>query len=389
MNYNHPRRNTSTLGIRLMCAIVFCVFSFSFLYWFQADVLAVAQHVLSNGLTKYKPFLGAFVITLVLQAIQIIIYSLIRLQKRFHALTYLPSMLILGFITDVNSDIDLQHSIGHWYWVFPLVILIWLGVALLAKQVQEVEPDNEPLHLLSRPMWISMLLMALLIIGVVSVSNTNAVFHYRMSAESRLIEGDYAGALELGKKSLESDEHLQMIRMYALNMTGQLGEKLFSYPTPGKSEDILPVEGKSRFAMYPTDSLYKTLGAKPKAGMTVAKYLELMLRRDSVDDKKIADYQLCGLLLDKRLDEFVSQLKTLYSENDTLIIDHLPKHYREAMTLYTHKRSNPILVYHNSVMDEDWSNLQELESKYPDLVERKGKVEEKYRGTYWYYYEYE
>ncbi len=389
MNYNHPKRNTSTLGIRLMCAIVFCVFSFSFLYRFQADVLAVAQHVLSNGLTKYKPFLGALVITLVLQGLQLLIYSLIRLQKRFHALTYLPSMLILGFLTDVNSDIDLQFSIGHWYWVFPLVIVIWLGIALLAKQLQEIESDNEPLHLLSRPMWISLLLMALLIICTVSISNTNAVFHYRMRAESRLLEGDYAGALEPGKKSLESDENLQMIRMFALNMTGQLGEKLFNYPTPGKSDAILPAEGKSRFAMYPTDSLYKALGAKPKAGMTVAKYLELMQRRDSVDDKKIADYLLCGLLLDKRLDEFASKLKTLYSDNDTLIIDNLPKHYREAMTLYTHKRSNPILVYHNSVMDEDWSNLQELESKYSDKRERKGKVEEKYRGTYWYYYEYE
>ena len=35
------------------------------------------------------------------------------------------------------------------------------------------------------------------------------------------------------------------------------------------------------------------------------------------------------------------------------------------------------------------NNLQELEAEYPDLTERKGKVEEHYRGTYWYYYEYE
>lgn len=114
-----------------------------------------------------------------------------------------------------------------------------------------------------------------------------------------------------------------------------------------------------------------------------------MQRRDSTVDKKIADYELCGLLLDKRLDEFATKLKVLYSENDTLNMDGLPLHYREALTLYTHKRSNPIMVYHNSVMDEDWDNLQELESKYPDPTERKGKVEEKYRGTYWYYYEYE
>ncbi len=389
MNYNHPNRNSSTVSIRLMCAIVFCLFSFCFLYFFQADILAVAQHVLSKGLTRYKPLTSAIIITLVLQAIQLVLYSLLHLKKRFHALTYLPSMLFLGFLTDINSDIDLHHSVGAWYWAFPLVILIWLGIALFAKKLQEVEPDHESNGLFSSPMWINMLLMALFIIGTVSISNTNAVFHYRMRAETKLLEGDYAGALETGKKSLESDANLQMIRMYALTMTSELGEKLFNYPTPGKSDMILPIGGKSRFAMYPTDSLYKALGARPKGEMTIAKYLELMQKRDSLDDKKIADYQLCGLLLDKRIDEFVVQLKAHYAENDTLAIDHLPKHYREAMTLYTHKRSNPLLVYHNSVMDEDWNNLQELESKYPDVTERKGKVEEKYRGTYWYYYEYE
>ena len=177
--------------------------------------------------------------------------------------------------------------------------------------------------------------------------------------------------------------------MFALNMTGELGEKLFNYPTPGKSDAILPAEGKSRFAMYPTDSLYKALGAKPKAGMTVAKYLELMQRRDSVDDKKIADYLLCGLLLDKRLDEFASKLKTLYSDNDTLIIDNLPKHYREALTLYMHSRSNPSVHFKVPVTEEDYANYQELKQQYQDSLERKTRVSEEYRGPYWYFFEYE
>jgi hypothetical protein len=141
--------------------------------------------------------------------------------------------------------------------------------------------------------------------------------------------------------------------------------------------------------MYPNDSLYKFLGARPKGEMTTDRYLELMQRRDSTVNHRIADYQLCGLLIDKRIDDFVRLLRRYYSEGDTLNIDRLPRHYREAMTLYTHLRSKPVMVYHNSVMDEDWKNLQELEAQYPDLTERKGRVEEHYRGTYWYYYEYE
>ena len=389
MNYNHPKRNSSTIGIRLMCAIVFLTFSFVWLYCFQADILAAAQHVLSKGLTHYNPFVGAVLITLSLQLLQLIVYALARLRKRSHALTYLPSMLVLAMITDINMDLDGNFSLGAWWWIFPLVIVVWLVFVVLARILQTVESDTESTGLFSRAMWINMLTMALLIILVMVFSNTNAVFHYRMRAETHLLSGDYAGALEVGEKSLESDADLQMLRMYALSRTGELGERLFAYPVREQSESMLPVEGKSKFVMYPTDSLYKFLGARPKGEMTTVRYLELMQRRDTLDDKHIADYQLCGLLIDKRLDDFVLSLRQHYTEGDSLIIDHLPRHYREAMTLYTHLRSKPVIIYHNSVMDEDWKNLQELEAKYPDATERKGKVEEQYRGTYWYYYEYE
>jgi len=389
MNYNHLNKNSSTVAIRLMCAIVFLSFSFVWLYCFQADVLAAAQHVLSKGLTTYKPFVGAILITLVLQSLQLIVYALTRLRKRSHALTYLPSMLALAVITDVNSDVDGQYTLGPLWWILPIVIALWLLLVFVARMLQSVEPAAEPKGLFSRAMWINMLTMALLIIIVVALSNSNAVFHYRMRAEARLLSGDYEGALQMGAKSLESDADLQMIRMYALSRTGELGERLFAYPVSSHSEAMLPVEGKSKFVMYPSDSLYKFLGARPKGEMTTARYLELMQRRDSTVDHRIADYELCGLLIDKRIDDFVCQLRRYYSEGDTLDIDRLPRHYREAMTLYTHLRSRPVVVYHNSVMDEDWKNLQELEAQYPDLTERKGRVEEQYHDTYWYYYEYE
>ena len=90
MNYNHPERNGSTINIRLMCAIVFLVFSFCYLYFFQADILAVAQHVYSGGQTHYNRLVGAVLITLLLQLLQLLVYAFLRLRKRSHALTYLP-----------------------------------------------------------------------------------------------------------------------------------------------------------------------------------------------------------------------------------------------------------------------------------------------------------
>ena len=267
MNYNHSHKNSSTVGIRLMCATVFCLFSFLYLYFFQADVLAAAQYVLSKGMTRYNHLAGAVIITLVLQFLQVIVYAFTRLWKRSHALTYLPSMLALAAITDVNTDGSHVFSVASWWWVLLLLLVVWVGAVLFAKALQEVEPKVEAVGLFSRAMWINLLAMALMIIVVVAISNTNAVYHYRMRAETCLLRGDYQGGLKTGEESLETDTDLQMIRMYALTRTGELAERLFNYPVAGNSASMLPVEGASKFVMYPVDSLYSDDAAGVPCGI--------------------------------------------------------------------------------------------------------------------------
>ena len=387
MNYNHPQKNSSTISIRLMCAIVFLLFSVCWLFFFQAEVLAMTQHVLSGGVTKYSPILGTIIITIGLMALQLIIYSVIRLRQRTHALTYLPSMLILAILTNVSLQVDGDSIHTLSWWLYGLILVIWLALVIVARLYQEVEED-ESFDLFSRPMWINMLLMALMIAGVAWFGNTNAVFQYRMKAEYEMLKGDYDGALEIGKYSLESDENLMMIRMYALARKDSLGDCLFRYPISGNSEQILPTDSLSRVVMYPVDSIYKFLGARPARKMSPVLFLEILQRRDSVPHKAVTDYLLCSYLIDRNLDRFASDIRKYYDVNDSLP-NSLPRHYREALTLYTHLRSRPVVVYHESVMDEDFANLKELEKQYPDFMERKGKVEDMYRGTYWYYYDYE
>ena len=49
---------------QIACIVAFCVFSFVYLYFYQQDVLAAAQHVLSGGKTHYDRTVGAVLITL-------------------------------------------------------------------------------------------------------------------------------------------------------------------------------------------------------------------------------------------------------------------------------------------------------------------------------------
>ena len=383
MNYNHKGKNSSTFSIRVMCAIVFTIFSFCWLYCFQADVLMMAQHVLSKGVTRYQPLIGALVITLSLLALQQLVYKLLKLKKRSHAFTYLPSMLILAMLSSVVSEGNSDISFSLRWWAVLLILAVWALMVSVARMTQDVESDNE-FGLLSRPMWINLLFLSLMMMGVVWIGNTNAVFHYRMKVERCLLEGDAVHALEAGKLSLESDKELFMLRMYALAREQALGEKLFEYPISCNSEEMLPTDSSACFMMYPVDSLYKFMGARPASKMSPTKYLQLLQRRDSLPNKTIQDYMLCGYLIDRQIDLFAREIGKCYHINDSL-----PKHYREALTLYTHLRTNPVVVYHNAVMDEDYDNYQELERTYANLTERKGKVEEKYRETYWYYYKYD
>ena len=388
-------KNNST--VRWTCAIVFIVFSFLWLYRFQADVLAAFQHVMSEGKTQYSPLLGAVLITILLQVLQLLVYTVFRLTNRGHALTYFPSMLGFALISAINTDIALSYNWGFLWILIPLVLVVWVGICFVVRYIQNVEPDKGSKIFFSRPMWINMLIMVLMMLGVAWVSNTNAVFHYRMRAETCLLENNFEGALDAGWESLESDADLMMIRMYAMARRGELGERLFHYPIVGSSNVMLPTSGESHFVRYPVDSLYHALGARPARPILPTTYLKALagnLRNSSesglfrASSSMARDYELCGLLIDRKLDDFVECLRDNTAGGDSLDASRLPLHYREALTLYNHLRRHPIIIYRNPVMEEDYRNLRELEQKYPDATERRGKVEDWYGRTYWYYYNY-
>ena len=71
--------------MRVACAIFFILFTFLYLYDYQADIMSVIQHVLSQGATHYNRLVGAVLITFVLWLLQFSIYGLIRLERVGHA----------------------------------------------------------------------------------------------------------------------------------------------------------------------------------------------------------------------------------------------------------------------------------------------------------------
>jgi len=379
-SYQHD----SGIVVRTVSAIVFLAFTFLWLYYFQSDVLAYAQHVLSDGQTHYNRLIGAVLITAVLWLLQWGVHGMLRLYNRLHALSYFPSMVVLALLDAVCPSASGQLSFSLW-WLLLLPLFVAWGFAVAgARELSRLDHKNyQPFF--SRSMWGNLLVLGGMMVGVTTVANTNAVFHYRARVETCLLKQRFDEALQVGSKSLETDASLTMLRAYALSRSGLLGDRLFEYPVAGSGADLVPVEGsQSRLLRYPQDSLSRHLGAIPRPGMTTPVYLERLQRYDQATPA-VRDYVLCGLLIDRDLDGFARTLPLYYEITDSLP---LPRHYREALTLYVHTRSHPVLEYHDAVCDEDYANLQELEAQYRDPRERHIRVKEQYQGSYWYYYEY-
>ena len=66
----------------------------------------------------------------------------------------------------------------------------------------------------------------------------------------------------------------------------------------------------------------------------------------------------------------------------------LPKHYREALVLYTHLHTHRVLTYHDSVIDADYEDfLRVCRAGYTSPEAKRAAMSDTYFGTYWYYYE--
>ena len=367
--------NKSTL---VLCAAVFIVFAFVFLYWYQADLLTVTQHTLSKGKTHYNHMVGAVVIVTVLQMLQVGVSKLCDTKVHIKALTYLPSFLILTALTSASVSQTGVITFGFWVVGLPVLLLI---TGLLLWGISAANPVL-PMMSACREAWINILMLLMMMLMTCGFSNSDRVCHARLHMEQCLLDSDYEQALSAAKSVCVPDENVSMLTAYALSRKKQLGEKLFEYPLKGGAGALIPDGVHINFCMYPESKFFGYLGGWYVQRMSSGKYFDYQRRHGKLN-KAAIDYMLCGYLLDKKLDAFANALPLYYAINDSL-----PKHYKEALVLYVHKRANPRLLYENNVMNADFQDYQKIERQTNDKRERQNLLHDTYGNTYWYYYQY-
>ena len=383
-NSNRNLEDGSATVVRTVCAIVFLLFVAIYVFFYQEDTLALTQHILSGGATIYSRVIGGIIITIVLALLHFTTAKVMRTKPLcIYALSCFPSLYILAMLT----DFDTSQPLSPWRWwaiLMPLAAAVWWGVVyflgeLLRYRCSDIRHEE---GYLARTLGCNIFILAAMMIGVGLLSNSNDITHYRLRMERLLMHGEYAKALEVGKASDKTDASLTMLRVFALAHEGRLGDELFKYPVRGTSASIVPELSDGKMLMLSPDSVYRMLGAIPRHGQTTKNYLKAIVKSGQAT-KAAIEYQLCGMLIDKDLDGFVNLLMKTHKVDDTL-----PLHYREALILYTHRRSSPKVVYRNTVMDTDYDDMQRLEAETKSPGERRIQIYKQFSGTYWEYFDY-
>ena len=383
-NSNRNLEDGSATVVRTVCAIVFLLFVAIYVFFYQEDTLALTQHILSGGATIYSRVIGGIIITIVLALLHFTTAKVMRTKPLcIYALSCFPSLYILAMLT----DFDTSQPLSPWRWwaiLMPLAAAVWWGVVyflgeLLRYRCSDIRHEE---GYLARTLGCNIFILAAMMIGVGLLSNSNDITHYRLRMERLLMHGEYAKALEVGKASDKTDASLTMLRVFALAHEGRLGDELFKYPVRGTSASIVPELYDGKMLMLSPDSVYRMLGAIPRHGQTTKNYLKAIVKSGQAT-KAAIEYQLCGMLIDKDLDGFVNLLMKTHKIDDTL-----PLHYREALILYTHRRSSPKVVYSNTVMDTDYDDMQRLEAETKSPGERRIQIYKQFSGTYWEYFDY-
>lgn len=242
----------------------FSIFSFIYLYVFQCDVLEALHFSLAHGKTHFAPLPSAIIITLILLLLRWGINSLLGLKGEVRALSYFPSCLILGVLTDVGRTVYMSDYHTSWGWLLPLILLIYFLVTFWLRRVFRVQlnVESSPMTLMNS----NLIILLVFIIMTILIGNSNRTFHRELEAEHYLRNHQYNEVLKIGQHSTEASRTLTVLRSIAMSHAGTLGEKLFEYPQYYKTDGLFFANDSSSVLRYTNDSIYYLLGVRPYNG---------------------------------------------------------------------------------------------------------------------------
>ena len=371
-------------NINILSGLLFSIFSFVYLYYFQGDVVQALHFSLSEGKTYYSYLIGAIIATLILLIIAKLIRDNIKFDVPYLSLSYFPSFLCLSLITDIDYSVYTGNEIMHkWIWLFPLLLLLWWGIKYGLEHFFDMLPEE---RLTKTHLFISNLsILVLFAVVPILMSNTNINFHHELAVEKAIHDKKYKEALHVGYKSFETSRTLSALRAYAMSLSDEqgLGNQLFKFPQPYGADGLFFSADSKQVLRINADSLYQYLGEKPYINESVKAYLDRLYATQK-GTYKVLDYYLSGLLLDKELDKFSAAVEECFFNEDSL-----PRYYQEALILQSKLSKVKPTFNLDTLLTNRFSKFEEEQSKHDKWIKQKNLIRHKFGDTYWWYYYYQ
>lgn len=364
--------------IRIICAVLFAIFSFLYIYMLQGELLALVQDHLAQGQTSNNTFVTALLVTLLLIVLQFLLNRVGQLHGKFEALSYLPSCVLLALITKVDNTYT--YSWKQWVVALVFVAVIYLLCVWLCKNTFESR-DTKFLRQLTPNLGV----LTLLFLFTGWYGNNVPADQMELAAWKHTHAERYDKVLEVGKRSDDCNVELTALRNLALAKTGQLGTKLFAYPQPYGSAGLMMNRYNVQTPSYGAKEFYKALGTTPYGGESAtAFYHRMMVKTDSAIYR---DMYLSALLLDRNLEDFVAQTT---KDQAVESIGSAPVHYQEAWLIYNEQHPfTPIAFVPDVAVAQryhDYLDLREEHASEPIVLQNLSKRQ--FGDTYWYYYDF-
>ena len=377
---NKNRRRTARI-IAVASGLLFSAFSFTYLSVFQKDVMEALHYSLAQGKTVYAPWMSAVLITVVLLVLRWAVNALVGLKGPLKALSYFPSCLLLGVLTDVGHNVYHGGGISDtWGWMLPLCLVLYgvLGWLLARAARLWLNPEMPDIWVVNSN-FMTLLMLCFMTIGI---GNTNVHFHHELQVEEALRKQDYGRALLVAEKTMDPSRNLTALRAYAMSRQGTMGEDLFRYPQLYGAAGLLMGTSDEKALRLNADSLSVYLGAKPALGEPALTFFRRICEEESGNYTTL-DYYLSALLLEKKLDEFVRAFDELYTVRDSI-----PYYYRQALFLDSKMHPSAVTDSADVALEELWGKYLEKQQELSGQRGEANYMRREFGDTYWWYYQY-
>ena len=362
---SYYRSGASSESVRRLDRIIFLLFTFCYLFFFQTDLERHVHIIITNNIIAFHPLWIALLFTAIDVFIAIPVSALLKFKGAWEPCNYLPSILLLCAATSYNDEYFVGHSLLFWI-VIIIVSALFLLFCGFVSNLRCINDINDRNHVLSINLFLVMLLMMLPPL----IGNTDRISHYEMRMERMFADGKYDDLLRVGHSDKITTASMEEYRALSLaylkdkstKVDGDnLGRYLFEYPQ--------------------------------KYANRTARILEADTTYGAVHE----NMELAAMLLRKRVSDFAGRM---YYAPDTVDVTYskwqldMPQYYMQALLL------NDILSYDSTqflydryprqaaaqraVLD-DYLRRKEMLSAYSVSIQSDSLYGDFHRTYFWYY----